>query len=196
MKKISILVYALLIIFTNFIIAQTNAVTSGVYPTLESFVNNKLLEEADCKNDKEKFEKHDFLSQSFFTVINKGKKTVYQKKDIYAYRDCDNNVWRFYNNKEYQIVEKKAIYIYKLRKVVLNGITVEKEPVYFFSKEPSGDIKELTINNLKAAYPANKTFHNMLDSEFDSEREEKTIHSYDKEHKMFKVNYLFIMSNK
>ena len=173
--------------------AQTSIISSGVYVTIEDFKNNRLIEEADCKNNKEKIERHDFFSKQEFVVINKGKKLTYQKKDIYAYRDCENKTWRFCDNKEYQILETKVIYIYSLRKIVLNGATIEKDAVYYFSNGPSGEIKELSISNLKVVYPNNQVFHNMLDAEFNSD---KAIQSYDVENKMYKVNYLLIQSKK
>lgn len=180
--------------------AQTTTVSSGVYLTIDDYKKNKLIEEAECTNQKEKFERHDFFSRKEFVVINKGKKTTYQKKDIYAYRDCENKVWRFYNDKEYEILETKDIYIYSIKKVVLNGITVEKDPVYYFSDGANGEVKELIIDNLKLVYLNNKIFQNMLEAEFNSNKEavnsDKAIHSYDFTHKMYKVNYLFSQSKK
>jgi len=101
---------------------------------------------------------------------------------------------------EYEILETKDIYIYSIKKVVLNGITVEKDPVYYFSKGASGEVKELSIDNLKLIYLDNKVFQNMLEEEFNSNKEtvnsDKAIHSYDFVHKMYKVNYLFGQSKK
>jgi len=198
MKTKTVVIFLVLFLIPNTHTAQTTAVNSGVYVTAEDYENSKLIEEAECKNEKEKFERHDFFSRREFAVINKGKKITYLKKNIYAYRDCENKVWRFYNNKEYQIVETKDMYIYTIRKVVLNGITVEKDPVYYFSSSASGEIKELSDANLKSAYPNNKTFHNMLDAEFNSNKNEVNpdngIHAYDFTHKMYKVNYIFSQS--
>ena len=193
MKSTYLFSFLLLFSFDKKSIGQTTIVTSGIYITVKDYQNNRLIEEAACTNDKEKFERRDFLSRPTFSVINKGKKLTYQKKDIYAYRDCENKIWRFYNNKEYQIIEMKGIFIYALRKVVLNGATIEKDAVYYFSNGPDGEIKELSIDNLKKIYPKNQTFHNMLDAEFTAD---KAIHSYDFEHKMYKVNYLFLQSKK
>ncbi len=112
MKTISIITFHMLLLMNTKFIAQNNSVTSGIYLTAKGFENNNLIQEADCKNDKQKFDVHRFLSKPYFDVISKNKKITYQKNEVYAYRDCEDNVWRFYNNKEYQIKETKDIYIY------------------------------------------------------------------------------------
>lgn len=176
--------------------AQDTMVTSGVFINVEDYQNNKLTLEASCKNEEEKFKTDYVFSRSSFDVIYKGKEVNYRKKDLYAYRDCKNEVWRFFDNKEYEIMETKDIYIYSLKKyilVVIDGGTIAKEPIYFFSKGPDGEIKELTIDNLKSVYPDNKKFHTILDSEI---KAEKDVYAYDFKHKMYKVNYLFSLSKK
>ncbi|HEX7413666.1 MAG TPA: hypothetical protein VF411_06425, partial [Bacteroidia bacterium] len=174
-------------------VAQTTKVTSGIYVTVKDFQDNKLMEEADCKKDKAKFEIHDFLAKESFVVIIKGQKKTYLKKDIYGYRDCENEVWRFYNNKEYRIMETKPLCIYSRYKVEFNSLIVEKDLAYYFSKGLTEEIKDLSIDTLKLAFPNNHAFHNMLDTEFNPD---KAIYSYDSAHKMFKVNYLFTQSEK
>jgi hypothetical protein len=193
MKTITSIVFLMLLIFTEKSIAQDTTFTSGVFLTVKDYQNNKLIQEADCDNNKEKFKTNALISKSTFDVIYKGLKTTYQKNDIYAYRDCEHNVWRFYNNKEYKIMESKSIYVYSMRKVAMDGGVIEKKSVYYFSSSASGDIKELTIDNLKLTYPNNHVFNNMLDEEF---VEDKPVHSYDFVHEMYKVNYLFIQSKK
>ena len=192
-KTITSILFIILFVFAGKSIAQNSIVTSGIFLTASDFKKNKLIQEADCENDKEKFKTNDFFSKSSFDVLYKGKKTTYQKKDIYAFRDCENNVWRFYNNKEYQIIETKALYLYTIKKIVVNGGVIEKDPIYYFSSDADGDIKELNIDNLKLTYPNNQTFRNMIDSEFQTD---EAIYSYDHKHKMYLVNYLFIQSKK
>ncbi len=171
--------------------AQDSMVTSGIYLTIEDYKNNKIIEEASCrKGQEEEFKKHDFFQRESFEVIYKGKRKTYLKSSIFAYRDCNNKVWRFYNNKEYEILEVKAICIYKLSKVVMNGITVEKDPVYYFSKGLSGEVKQLSLANLKTAYSDNAKFCDDIDKEFKDDYTDKAIHAYDFAHKMYKVNYI------
>lgn len=174
-------------------VAQTATVTSGVYITAKDYKKNKLDIEADCSNDKDRFERNDYFWTTTFVVIHKGKRVAYQKKDIYAYRDCNNRIWRFYNNQAYQIMEAKSIYIYTTQKIILNDVVVEKDPIVYFSVGPVADIKELTIANLKLAFSDNGIFLNMVQIEPDAE---KSVRSYDAEHKMYRVNYLYKHSKK
>lgn len=174
--------------------AQTTTVTSGVFLTSKEYKKNKLIEEADCENDKEKFERHDLFSRQEFVVLHKGKKITFFKKDIYAYRDCENRVWRFYNDKEYQIVEPKSIYVYTAKKTVLGIVpTIEKEPTYYFSRGPDGEIKELTLENIKMVFADNLVFLNMITIELSSN---KVIHEFDAEHKMYRINFIYKQSIK
>lgn len=193
MKFISLFTFLMLFSLAERSVAQTTNVSSGVYLTVNDFKNNKLIEEADCKKDKPKFETHDFFAKQSFVVLIKGKKVTYQKKDIYGYRDCENESWRFYKDKEYQIMETKGICIYSRFKVVLDAIIVENALVYYFSKGANEEIKELSIANLKVAFPNNHAFHNMLDTQLSSDT---AVYSYDIAHKMFKVNYLLTQSEK
>ncbi|MEO8761374.1 MAG: hypothetical protein ABI448_10815 [Bacteroidia bacterium] len=193
MKTISSLIFLMLFLLSNKSIAQVTTVTSGVFLTAKDYQNNKLVQEADCQKEQEKFKTNPIFSKSTFDVIYKGKKVTYQKKDLYAYRDCGNKIWRFYDNKEYEILEAKGIYIYSINKVVYDEGIIEKEPRYYFSIDASGEIIELTVDNLKLAYPKNKIFHNMIDEKF---KVDDAIHSYDFSHKMFTVNYLFSQSKK
>jgi len=196
MKIHTLLILIVLLFFL--IIEKSNAqdatiVLSGIFLTAKDYQNNKLIQDADCENDEQKFKTYNFFSKSTFDVLYKGKTTTYKKKDIYAYRNCHNEVWRFYKNKEYQIKETTAMYIYSVNKVVVDGGVIEMEPIYYFSTAADDEIKVLTIHNLKQEYPNNKKYHNMLDAEFSSD---KAIQSYDFTNKMYVVNYLLIKSKK
>jgi hypothetical protein len=72
-------------------------------------------------------------------------------------------------------------------------VVVEKDPIVYFSVGPETEIKELTIANLKLAYADNWIFLNMLQVEPEPE---KAVRSYDAEHKMYRVNYLYKHSKK
>jgi hypothetical protein len=193
MKLLTALLFIVFFSMTEKSIAQATKIKSGVYITKDDFKNNRLTEETDCENDKEKFKKHDFFSKAEFTIINKGKKTTYLKKDIYAYRDCENTVFRFYDNSEYEIRETKAIYIYVIRKLVIAEESIEREPIYYFSNGATGDIKKLTIANLKDVFKTNQVFCNLIDAQF---KAPIVVEMYDAVHKMYEVNYLYSQSVK
>ncbi|MBP9070201.1 MAG: hypothetical protein KBG47_11875 [Bacteroidia bacterium] len=188
-----VMISAFFLQMTDTCFAQTTTVTSGVYITAKDHKKNKLHVEADCVNEKNKFERNDYFSTSTFVVIHKGKRVTYLKKNIFAYRDCNNRVWRFYKEQAYQIMETKSMWIYTTQKTILNDVVLEKDPVVYFSVGPETEIMELTIPNLKIAFRDNWIFLNMVQVEPESE---KSVRSYDIEHKMYRVNYLYKHSKK
>ncbi len=193
MQTVKSLVIATIILLHGLGMAQTPtpSVTSGIYLTAVDYEKHKLMEEVECKKEHEDFKTHDWFDRQSFEVLYKGKKTTYLKSNIYAYRDCSNKTWRFFNNKEYEILEIRDICVYKINKVVMNGIAVEKDFVYFFSKGLMGDIKELSKKNLKTVFANNKEFCQLIDTEIKDDDEEKVIHRYDTGRKMYYINYLF-----
>ena len=101
---------------------------------------------------------------------------------------ADQKNYRYVDNHRYLIVGEGPLYIYTTDTLVRKG-AVEKN--YFFSVGPNGDIKPLTILNVKKAFPDNHKFHDLLDMSFKSDW---GLTTYDDFHKMFKVNRLLIAS--
>ncbi|MBK7309543.1 MAG: hypothetical protein IPI93_01825 [Sphingobacteriaceae bacterium] len=191
---LAIVISAFFLQMTDKCFAQTSAtVTSGVYITAKDHKKNKLHLEADCVNDKNKFERNDYFSTPTFVIIHKGKRVTYLKKNIFAYRDCNNRVWRFYKEQAYQIMETKSMWIYTTQRAILNDVVIEKDPIVYFSVGPETEIMELTIPNLKIAFLDNWIFLNMVQVEPEAE---KSVRSYDSDHKMYRVNYLYKHSKK
>jgi hypothetical protein len=166
---------------------------SGVYLSYKDFQNDKLTYEIDCSKDKFIIRLHDFFSKAYIDVIRDGKKHTLQKNEVYGYRACDNNMFRFYNNREYQLVESKNINIYFHEEHIAVGASYRIEKTTFFSVKPDGEIKPLTLGNLKSAYPDNHKFHEMLDEGF---KDKTDISEYDTSNKMFKVNLIYEKSLK
>ena len=192
MKKIYAMLLWLFVFAAKLMVAQT--INGGVYMTLDDYTNNKLAEEVECKkHSNEIFKKHDVFGAKKFVVINKGVKKTYLKNDIYGYRDCENRVWRFYNKQEYEILEAKNVYIYAIEKIVINGIVIERDPIYYFSDGPNGEIKKLTTANLKATYPNNQTLNNILDAYIETNQD---IKGFDATRKTYIANYLYSEATK
>lgn len=59
---------------------------------------------------------------------------------------------------------------------------------YYFSSSASGEVKELTLTNLKNAFADNHKFHDALDAEFKSDSE---LTLYDSFHKVYRLNRLY-----
>ena len=62
---------------------------------------------------------------------------------------------------------------------------------YYFSKDSNSDIRLLTIENLKRAYPENHRFHYDIDAHFRFDRE---LMEYDPYTQMYKLKYLYMRS--
>lgn len=165
---------------------------SGIYLNVADYRNQKLTYEIDCRNDKHKIRLNEFFNKPYITVVHDRKKYTHQKKDIYGFRDCDNNLYRFFGNDEYKVEESKEIIIYSKNRneTQSKGFTVVKD--YYFSQSPNAEIRRITIGNLKIAFPNNHKFHDMLDENFKN----GDASMYDDFHKMFKVNHLLEMSLK
>jgi hypothetical protein len=62
-------------------------------------------------------------------------------------------------------------------------------PVYYFSTGPDGQVRALTLENLRQTFPDNHKFLDSLEATF---RGQHKLSEYDEVHKMFKVNRLLI----
>ena len=82
----------------------------------------------------------------------------------------------------------EAITIYKYVHTAHSQKEAEKfAPRYFFSLKSTDVLQELTMTNLKKAFPENHAFHDALDVNF---KEDKELISYDEFHKIYKLNWI------
>jgi hypothetical protein len=89
---------------------------------------------------------------------------------------------------------KEPIVIYKLQPGALSPKEPEKNaPKYFFTTASSNVLQDLTISNLKQAFPNNHSFHDALDANF---KEDKELTAYDNFHKMYKIDRIYISTVK
>ena len=190
------LIVGLLILASFNLFAQTKkkeTTLAGVYLTLADFQKGKLTYDIDCSTEKQKIKLHDFFSKPYIDVYYKGEKHTLQKKVVYGYRDCNSNIFRFFDNQEYQLAESGDINLYFLQEATPSAKSFKMVNVYYFSASPTGEIKPLTVENLKYAFPNNHKFHDALDETF---KGEIAVSDYDTFHKTYKVNHVYQMSQK
>src|SRR5262245_24346041 len=101
---------------------------------------------------------------------------------------ADGRNYRVVDERRYEIVEAKTLYIYTADVLVRKGAL---EKAYFFSIGPNSEILPLTILNLKKAFPDNHAFHDLLDMAF---KHDSDLTRYDNFHNTFKVNRLLAAS--
>lgn len=170
------------------LLAQNN--NFGVYNNYEDYKIGKVTLACKC-NSSDKIKLNHFFSKNHIALIKDGKNYRFSKDSIFGYRDCKQNDYRFYKerDKEYKIVENKSIVIY-VADVALtsaNGKAREFVKKYFFSTSLTSPILPLDATNLKRAFPDNLKLHSLLDLDFYSESD---IAGYDTIHKTYKVNFL------
>lgn len=162
---------------------------SGIYMTAGDFTSGNLNLKVDCKSEKHKIKTHDFSEKPYIDVIHEGKEYKYQKSEIYGYRDCEGNDYRFANKAEYKILESKSITLYERTIFKPNpsgkgAITVKEN---YFSVKSDSELSSLTIFNLKNAFPDNHNFHDQLETTF---KYDENLIEYDSFHKSYKINHI------
>jgi hypothetical protein len=163
---------------------------SGIYMTISDYKNNRLTCESECVDQPQhkNIHIHDFFwNMPNIRVKCDGKKLTYKKSQLYGFRDCKNNVYRFYDNTEYRIAEAGNIYIYVQEKNIAQSKGYKVVNAYFFSTTADSEIIPLTLSNLKKAYKNNDKFHDLLDQYFNA----GGVCVYDTQHNTFKINYVY-----
>ncbi|MFD1470270.1 hypothetical protein ACFQ48_18735 [Hymenobacter caeli] len=164
-------------------------VGSGVYRSAKDFQQGKMFLQVNCQTEVHRIELHEFSNKSFINVIHEGKKNTLQKSEIFGVRDCGGHDFRFFQNKDYQLLENLGLVIYQKTAVnPVGGEELGKQMDFYFSTQLDGPIQPLTLEALKQATPGNHAFHNALDAQFQN----ANVADYDDFHKMYKVNQLLL----
>jgi hypothetical protein len=193
MKKylISAAILCISFVFALSAIAQKDS--SGIYKTAADFNAKKLSLAINCKTETHKIKINDIFSQDHITVVHNGKSYDFKKSDIYGYKLCKGETFRFSGNKDYLVMNPyETILLYKAE-VMQTKATAPKVYTYYFSKDAVSPLQDLTKANLKAAFPTNHKFHDELDANCKNDSE---LTAYDSFHKMYKVNHILMMNEK
>jgi hypothetical protein len=168
-----------------------SAKKSGLYLTGADFQQGRLAYEGDCGSKAHKLELHDVLHKSYIHVTHEGGRKRFEKTDLFGFRSCDARDYRFVLNVEYQILEAKELYIYRREVLVSHGRGSHGVKKFFFSVGPDGEVRELTLANLKQAFPENSVFRHSLDEAVGAGQK---LSDYEEAHKTFMVNRLLSAS--
>lgn len=161
--------------------------TSGIYLSASDFESGKLTYSIYCKTEKHKIKLHEFLGKDYITVVHEKKTYNLKKKEIFGYKDCDNKIYRMGIDKHYELInpaEKILLYVIEIPGSKNQSAIIN----YYFSSSASATIQELTLFNLKRAFPDNHKFHDALDAEFQSDAD---LALWDNFHKIYKVNRIY-----
>jgi hypothetical protein len=165
-----------------------SAQSSGIYKTFADYKNGVMEVTINCDNKNGKIKANNYFGKDYITVIKKGEKHNLEKEKIFGYELCNGELYRFMDNKSISVDDKGVLWIYSKEEIVSHSPKrgTKKELVYYFSKDGDGEIKNLTLNNLKAAFPDNNKLHDAFDLRF---RSDAALKGYDGYNKMYKINH-------
>lgn len=174
-------------LFTVNIYAQTNLSNrSGLYLTAQDFINKKLSYSNENTNGRYKIKVAPLFNKERVRVIQNGEKYDFFQPDLFGYRS-ENLDFRFFNDQQYKVVDNSFFYMYTRIVSVVEGKVHTQKTNYYFSKLSDGNIMDLTLYNLKKAYPENHKFQDLLDVYF---RYDNDLNWYDSFNKMYKVEHI------
>ena len=162
---------------------------SGVFQTYADFQAGKMEYGINCETEKHKIKLNEFLGKDFITVIHEGKPYDLKKAEIWGYQLCDEKVVRFQGSDQFSLDDKGVLWVYskQFEKMVSPKSGTKTVTTYYFSKGGDGVIEELTLLNLKAAFPDNHKLHDAIDAQFKSDG---SLSEFDQFHKHYKINHL------
>lgn len=183
MKTKLIIALSLLILKSTLSFSQKDS--SGIYCSSDDFIKQKLSFAINCNTEKHKIKSQMIFHPRKVSIKHADLTYTYPKDSIYGIKKCDGSILRVYNSIEYPLINPgEKIMIYKL----ITRIRAKVNPnviSYHFSKDAESKIQDLTISNIKAAFPDNHKFHDLIDTEFHNNKE---LTLYDTTHKIMKVN--------
>ena len=168
--------------------ASSFAQKSGVFKTFADYTIGKMEYGIDCSTEKHKIKLNNFLGKDFITVVHEGKSYDLKKAETWGFQLCDQKVVRFQNNEHFPLADKGVLWIYTKEtvKAISQRVGTKIITTYYFSPSGGDGILELTLLNLKAAFPENHKLHDAIDNQF---KTDGSLGEYDKFHKHYKINH-------
>ena len=162
---------------------------SGVYKTYADFKAGKMEYGIDCAKEQHKIKLNDFWGKDYFTVVHDGKPYDLKKAETWGFQLCDGKTVRFQGKDDYQLGDNSILWIYS-KQTTASGNTKSSGSktitTYYFSKGGENKIMELTLLNLKAAFPENHKLHDAIDGQF---KTDASLGEFDQFHKHYKINH-------
>ena len=162
---------------------------SGVFKTHADYETGKMEYGINCATESHKIKLNDFFGKDFITVVHEGKPYNLKKSEIWGFQLCDEKILRFQGKEDYSVGDKGILWVYSKQSTAPgNAKTGSSKTVitFYFSKGGDGAIKELTLLNLKAAFPDNHMLYDAIDVQFKSN---ESLGKYDEFHKHYSINH-------
>lgn len=187
------IILGLLLVCLQTIALNAQISKCGIFRTANDFLNHNLEYATPCSNQAQKIFIDPLFKRSQVMVRYNGQVHHLDKDSIYAVQNCSGVVERLFQKKTYAMVNPtETILVYK---VTTTKITkgLPKLISWYFSKDASSPVQQLTIRNLLSAFPDNDVFHDAIMAEFKTDDE---LNRYDTMHKMMRINRLYENSKK
>ncbi|MCB9054349.1 MAG: hypothetical protein H6549_00680 [Chitinophagales bacterium] len=126
--------------------------------------------------------------QPYITVREDDSSLNLLKSDIFGYRNCNNEIFRFNGKRELLLLNTTGqILIYKLQNSNPPAGSRTNVTNYYFSLGVNSPVEKLTIKNLKNVFPANLAFHHLIDENF---KYNTDLAGFDEATKTYKITSL------
>ncbi len=175
-----------LLLYLSFVGISQN-MEAGVYLCAEDFKKQKTS----YASKHTRLKLHEVFKKDLIEIKTKDSTYTFKKKSIYGYRDKGGNSYRFYEDKIFTVINPgETIVIYKVSSLLpqKGQVLIYK---YYFSAEADKKICPLELYQLEGAFSQNQSFLELLEIHFTTT---SNLLEYDKFHKMYKINRLWMIS--
>lgn len=183
-KFVSIIILTVIFIFS----VKGQIDSSGIYKTADDFVAGKLTFGGNRKMDKHRLLLNNFFNRPVITIRHNDTAYNISRSDIYGYRLQNGAEYRIVSRQDLRILNANEYIIIYRRDITHPPSGKTNVTNYYFSVGPYSSVQSLTIKNLKKAFSSNQPFLEEIDGLFKYNTE---LATYDKQHNMYIINWIF-----
>lgn len=162
-------------------------IATGLYLTVDDFNNGRLCCTA-VPHQRHSIHLHDILYTPFITVINGSTRTSYSKDSVYGYRTRNNTAFRLYRREAFEVLNVGSCPVLYRQTFMRNSKESRPAVIYYFSKDESSPIEDLSRENLSRAFTADTAFIEHMYSVFNSDND---LAAYDSYHKTYRIAWIY-----
>lgn len=160
----------------------------GIYETSDDFKKERLSFDNACRIKTIKIRLNDFFIGSYITIKQVCCSSRLQKKSIFGYRNCQDQIFRFNGKQELLLLNPgDKVLIYKRIGGMQSSGSRINVTNYYFSVGVEGLLQKLTIRNIKTAFADNKYFQQLVDENF---KYNTDLARFDDWHNMYQLSWI------
>ena len=162
--------------------------STGIYKNADDFVAKKLTFGGNRKMDRHRLLLNNFFNRPFITIRHNDTAYNISRNEIYGYRLQNGAEYRIVNRHDLRILNATEYIIIYRRDVTHPPSGKTNVTNYYFSIGPYSSVQKLTIKNLKKATSSSQLFLEEIDGLFKYNTE---LATYDKQHNMYVINWIY-----